>query len=431
MFDTNQNYASLSPSSSGQEFTQIYIASVTGQKWAEIICEDETVQTLKDKIWRRCGVLPYHQGLIYGEKSLSNGDGRVLLKELGIHPNSLIRLVIVTRSGPLAIPHTEHHEEDVEIDVNKHSFPETCWNEKKEFDESFLEENRRTLFKMCELRRQMHSENTLKSKSLQDEESRTSAVSAPEDTSAKESSAGETEIDDETTRFSSNIQMFKNATTLIPVNGRLSCKKGRHTMSIKTETYEEQCISNVRNNTLSAKSRLLFLMHSRPESPVADVNALSEDGSEFSSGMIICDLTNEFRKLKVRRRHHPANSNNTTTKTYLRSKSKGQTFMPTHKDSDVTSSDDELPSLRQTLDICVSSRSGPSCPSLRKSTAVPRAQKLVSGYQSQHRCYTCASKLSSCSIPFHCRCGKRLCARHRHSDMHACSRLRKMQDVSD
>lgn len=38
------------------------------------------------------------------------------------------------------------------------------------------------------------------------------------------------------------------------------------------------------------------MMHSRAASPTADLNTQSEDGSDFSSGMVVCDLSNEFRR---------------------------------------------------------------------------------------------------------------------------------------
>lgn len=46
----------------------------------------------------------------------------------------------------------------------------------------------------------------------------------------------------------------------------------------------------------SARDRLLIMMHPRASSPTTDLNTHSEDGSEFSSGMIVCDLSNEFRR---------------------------------------------------------------------------------------------------------------------------------------
>lgn len=55
------------------------------------------------KIWHRTGLFPYHQGLIFDDLSLSELCGQTLLCELGIRNNSLVRLVVITRSGPLAL----------------------------------------------------------------------------------------------------------------------------------------------------------------------------------------------------------------------------------------------------------------------------------------------------------------------------------------
>lgn len=55
------------------------------------------------KIWHRTGLYPYHQGLIFDNLSLSELCGQTLLCELGIQNNSLVRLVVITRSGPLSL----------------------------------------------------------------------------------------------------------------------------------------------------------------------------------------------------------------------------------------------------------------------------------------------------------------------------------------
>lgn len=55
------------------------------------------------KIWHRTGLYPYHQGLIFDDLSLSGLCGQTLLYKLGIRNNSLVRLVVITRSGPLAL----------------------------------------------------------------------------------------------------------------------------------------------------------------------------------------------------------------------------------------------------------------------------------------------------------------------------------------
>lgn len=46
----------------------------------------------------------------------------------------------------------------------------------------------------------------------------------------------------------------------------------------------------------SARDRLLVMMHPRSVSPTTDLNTYSEDGSDFSSGVVVCDLSNELRR---------------------------------------------------------------------------------------------------------------------------------------
>lgn len=429
--DADKDDCSNPSSSNGQDIIQVSISSMTGQKWIENISHNETVQGLKNKIWRRCGLLPYHQGLIFDDRSLPDDNDRILLKDFGIHQDSLIRLVLVTRSGPVAVQHPSESTRRVEIEVTDDRRCSTeCWDGRREFSDDFLEENRRTMFKMCELRRQMRAHASGKPVV---ETFDSLVVSAPEDTSAKESSAGDTECDDE--KFSSSETAEKVSLMFLPPCGKTGTKRERHSFA-KDEVCEEDACT-VRDNSLSARDRLLVMMNSRAESPSTDINAPSEDGSEFSSGMIICDLTNEFRRLRVRRKHHVGNNTSTTQKTHIKSKSKPPSFVIAnhHKGSDLTSSDDELPFLRRSLDsTCANARradAGSSCPAFRRPPNSSRGQKVSGGYQSQHRCYTCASKFNNYSIAFHCRCGKRLCSRHRPAKMHTCARLRKMQDVSD
>lgn len=58
---------------------------------------------MKEKIWNRCGILPYHQGLVFGGELLTHANGQEFLYDLGIRQNSVVRLAIVPRSGPLAL----------------------------------------------------------------------------------------------------------------------------------------------------------------------------------------------------------------------------------------------------------------------------------------------------------------------------------------
>lgn len=58
---------------------------------------------------------------------------------------------------------------------------------------------------------------------------------------------------------------------------------------------DESSVTN-RNEGMSARDRLLLLMNSRALSPSTDVNTHSEDGSELSSGVVICELNNAFKR---------------------------------------------------------------------------------------------------------------------------------------
>uniref|UniRef100_A0A0M3HN59 Ubiquitin-like domain-containing protein n=1 Tax=Ascaris lumbricoides TaxID=6252 RepID=A0A0M3HN59_ASCLU len=412
-----------SGSTIGENHIAVRISTMTGHEWIELISPTETVQSLKEKIWERCGLLPYHQGLIFCGESLSDHCGQIPLRNYGVQQNSTIRLVIVTRSGPLAVslPSKQTVPIAVHDGVPIAGYDEECWHGERIFGERFLEENRRTLFKMCELRRQMR-QNAIQTKPLNEHYERR-IVSAPEDTSAKESSAGDTECDEESS------SVYPVASVKLPEvasasNTKIIGKRIRQNL-VKGE---EGC-SGVRDVVPSARERLLLLMHSRGSSPATDVNTHSEDGSEFSSGMIICDLSNEFRRLRVRRRHHgPGGASAAVQKARARSKPRTAlvAFTHQHKGSDATSSDEERPCMRRAPDATL-----PSCSSLRRPWAPARAQKTFTGCQSQQRCYACAAKLNSFSLAFQCRCGKTLCARHRAPDMHTCTRLRKLQDVSD
>lgn len=429
MSEDQVNGVGPSSSNESEPVVPICISSMTGQRWVENISRNETVLSLKEKVWRRCGLLPYHQGLIFGEKSLPENNDSIPLVDLGIRRNSMIRLVLVTRSGPMAVQHPIEPTRPVEIEVAEESCSGECWDGERVFSEDYLEENRRTLFKMCELRRQMRTHASATKPVFETTDSLT--ASAPEDTSAKESSAGDTECDEEKISLNEKV----SEVLLLPPN-RSSNKRERHN-SAKADICEEEEPCTARESGLSARDRLLIMMQSRAESPSTDLNAPSEDGSEFSSGMIICDLSNEFRRLRVRRKHHMTSSTNATQKAHTKSKPKPAPVIVSHhhKGSDLTSSDDERPSLRRALDnTCAHVRrtdASSSYSAFRRPPAASRGQRAAAGCQSHHRCYACASKFNSYSLTFHCRCGKKFCSRHRPAEMHTCARLRKMQDVSD
>jgi len=164
----------------------------------------------------------------------------------------------------------------------------------------------------------------------------------------------------------------------------------------------EFVVDHSMNQTEKPSSSLLF--RSRTSSPIGG-NA--SDPSELSSGMIICDLSNEFRRLRVRRKHHQ------TTVNKGRPRSKPRPF--SQRTPEGSSSDDD----RRTM---------PS----RKLLSLPaRAPFRSPALQSQQRCAACAIRLTLSSSSTQCRCGKTLCSRHRAGAMHICTKLRKLQDVSD
>uniref|UniRef100_A0A915Q3W0 Ubiquitin-like domain-containing protein n=1 Tax=Setaria digitata TaxID=48799 RepID=A0A915Q3W0_9BILA len=423
---TTSKHASLSADYNTAKNFTILISSVTGHKWEQNITLCDTVESLKLKIWHRTGLFPYHQGLIFDNLSLSEVCGQTLLYDLGIRNKSVIRLVVVTRSGPLALAIPEKlsavtcpvQAEELVSPVLKNK--EGCWEELRMFDEQNLAENRRTLFRMCELRRQMRQNTSVKP--IVNASKR--VLSAAEDTSAKESSAGDTECDDDKSCSCSGISSSAKVSEASVLSGAKNDKRNRQIPPAKEETQNIFHGESVNN---SARDRLLIMMNSRATSPATDMNTHSEDGSEFSSGMMACDLSNEFRRLRVRRKHHGV-SNGSTAVQRTRARSKPRIPLAAlshhHKGSDVTSSDDEPPHRRIT-------ESSFSCSAFRRTSAVSRGQKVLIGYQSQQRCSACAAKLNNFSVAFQCRCGKTLCARHRPAGMHTCTRVRKLQDVSD
>ncbi|VDK76936.1 unnamed protein product [Litomosoides sigmodontis] len=409
-------YTKSLPDCSTKNFT-ISISSVTGHKWEESITLCETVDSLKMKIWHRTGLYPYHQGLIFDNLSLSELYGQTLLCELGIQNKSLVRLVVITRSGPLSLTVPDKLS-TVPCSVQTEQSTGGCWEGLRFFDEHNLSENRRALFQMCELRQQMKHDVSAKPITSEGQ-----VLSAPEDTSAKESSAGDTECDDDKSCYCSGISSSAKVFEAIPLPGTKNCDRRIRQNADKEET--PNLCHNVSVNN-SARDRLLIMMHPRAVSPATDLNTYSEDGSDFSSGVVVCDLSNEFRRLRVRRKHHGMSSGSAAIqRTQVRSRPRVPlAAVSHHRGSDVTSSDDELPRRRIT-------EANFSCSAFRRPSAVSRAQKVLIGYQSQQRCDACAIKLNSFSVAFQCRCGKTLCSRHRPAGMHTCTRVRKLQDVSD
>lgn len=397
---------------------KLVVSTVTGQIWEQAVAASETVGGLKWKICQRTGLSPYQFSLIHGNASLPDFDLHTPLRDFGVKNNSLVRLVVMARSGPLMIKTPEKGVpacnskcsiSSSECSADNKSISQSC--DSRMFDEH-LDGNRRAINKMYEIRRQ----------------ERRVVSSAPEDTSAKESSANDTECDDDTSCIWSGVVHCPKFTEASSFGRNSSNRRSRQTAA-KDEATQAGCQNLFVANT--ARDRLLAAMQPRGSSPSTDVNTHSEDGSELSSGVIVCDLSNEFRRLRVRRKHHGVGSNATTLQRVC---SRGKPRQPLaavahhhhhHQGSDVTSSDDERPRRRLTEIGSL------TCATLRRPSTTSRTQKTISNYQSHQRCYACAVKLSSCTVAFQCRCGKTLCARHRAAGMHTCTRIRKLQDVSD
>uniref|UniRef100_A0A158P7V3 AN1-type domain-containing protein n=1 Tax=Angiostrongylus cantonensis TaxID=6313 RepID=A0A158P7V3_ANGCA len=214
--------------------------------------------------------------------------------------------------------------------------------------------------------------------------------SAAEDTSAKESSAGETEkeldMDDE--KKLTRVVLF----TLISIDFLGAYEECAPLLSAEdSQTPGESTSFGTLTMTLDKFQSL------RVQSPIGE-EVLSEDPSELSSGMIV-----------RRHRHAPAPS---TCRQRARSKPR-----VTHRER--SSSDDNENSQTEPVLFALPLRRGVSARSVR----------TVAFRGGAARCSVCAFRISSA---FNCRCGKTLCSRHRAAQSHTCSKIRtKMQQVSD
>ncbi|PAV89230.1 hypothetical protein WR25_08152 [Diploscapter pachys] len=387
-------YSSLVP-------VEISIETMTGETFTERIRLYETVAELKNRIYRRKSIPPSRQALVLSGRALPN---ELELDRVGVHAGSVLKLFILTRTGPI--------------------------------DERAVRQN-------------ATSEAAIWSDETSDKERRTSyrrGLSAPEDTSAKDSSAGETEKEAEDgrmpnggggngeekqngSRMQQKVQQSRRQRTLSlnqtnnhSKNGEQMIEKRSHaTRYSAEEQYEpdQPCtssagIGNSANETLIVRS----LSSPTEEDP-------SEDASELSSGMIVCDLSNEFRKLKVRRHRHQ--NQPSMSRIRPRSRPRGE------KRAEVTSSDDNEHSARDEVaahallvdKLNLSRRGVNSSRAVRYSIGSTRSNASAGSI----RCSVCAFKMNSV---FNCRCGKILCSRHRNPQAHTCSKVRtKLQQVSD
>ncbi|KJH44355.1 AN1-like Zinc finger [Dictyocaulus viviparus] len=350
----------------------IWIESVTGERWLERVRLFDTIGELKKRVWRRKRIVPNRQAIVFAGKSLPD---ELEMSTVGVRDASTLKLIVVARAGP-----STGEERD---------------------------------------------EQLMLSDEVSDREYKRRGHSAAEDTSAKESSAGETEkeldIDDES--------------KLIRVTGAFGPCSLRHQRRNRTNSqgntkeflgvYEE-CVpllsveeseQTIQSNSLGTFTLTLEKFENlRLQSPIGE-ELLSDDPSELSSGMIICDLSNDFRRqksfwtfVKVRRHRHPP----ALSACRQRARSKPGTIR-----REGSSSDDNENSQTEPILFALPIRRGLPTRSVR---TVPFRGGVA-------RCSVCAFRINSA---FNCRCGKTLCSRHRAAQSHTCSKIRaKLQQVSD
>lgn len=589
---------------------QVNIVAITGKEYSFELQPTDTVLTLKSLIWKCENIPPYHQGLIFRGKQIDSESKS--LKDIGVVSGSKISLTILARSGPLKVSEKNQH---ISVSSNKLTDieqPTSAANQKDgsvsndgcdgsgvALDEkevmSRAEENLRTMAKMREWRQnleriKLEKKNRQNCGSVCTEEGSsrlrkpttltggptscgrsfksvpTALLSAPEDTSAKESSAGETEYEvewdmqtdgapislrsyfsrhktssadtdndgpschwmasGERERRYANYVPYKNMSgrgcSIVRVvssssepesSGALwtgsdieddvlyTAEEGPHSLGVKGGCGGD---GDGLHRHLTAED--FFSLNSGDSDPeIADdppapssslglspIGSLGDgetpaprdprsgdhpsDPSEVSSGVVICDLSNDFRRVRVKRRHHQLSGGTVGASKFAvdaspgvsgsgapsrqfhynkrlaawrggggrpRSKprqgllgvggaglvSYGTTASvkpPLFPMSTGDSSSDE----RDGEEFAKKQPGQLGRPFLKyrppggatgvDGGGVVRHHKQPQSSQSQVRCNTCGCKLSIPST-FQCRCGKTLCTRHRYSDSHICS----------
>ncbi|CAJ0601128.1 unnamed protein product [Cylicocyclus nassatus] len=339
----------------------IWIESVTGERWSERVRLFETIGELKKRVWRRKRIVPSRQAIVFAGRSLPDA---VEMDTIGIREGSTLKLVVVARSGPA----NGREQDDAMLLSDEVS------------DREYRHRSRR-------------------------------GCSAAEDTSAKESSAGETErehdVDDEK-------RLAMKIAEITVANGSRHVRRPRtnsHCAAKDLPAYDADCVPESHGevpetNGAGMNLTLEKLENLRVDSPTGD-ELVSEDPSELSSGMIVCDLTNEFRRQKVRRHRHPPAPS--TCRQRARSKPRVA--------REGSSSDETEASQTHHVVFALPVRRGVS-------TRTVRSVAIRGGAA---RCNVCAFRINSA---FNCRCGKTLCSRHRAAQSHTCSKIRaKLQQV--
>ncbi|VDK56791.1 unnamed protein product [Anisakis simplex] len=415
--EKHEPLSSAQPSSSHQVFAcqiDFYSSLRKASLGLDVTIQDCSFQ---QKIWQRSGLLPYHQGLIFSGELLS--DDEALISLYGITSNSTIRLVILTRSGPLSVQEQNDSGYNKLVSINRcndemmSSEAKQCKEEKvgRVFDEKFLDENRRTLFKMCELRRQMRRfKNEKEVVPRTSEPSSRVCVSAPEDTSAKESSIG----DDDSDEYDYDDDESNDSLDHHNANQMSSAQGTSHNQLLSSNIYFNNSSSN---QPSTSNSKIVLNKKSRQ---------IASKGYAFAESITLRATTRQHR-VPFRRQIELENSDITTSSDDERQRQKPSSIRRKSSETSCNLNANMMPSSSILLS------SNPSA--LRRSWWLSRSVNNSTGNTTsqQQRCNACAVKLNTTlsSIAFQCRCGKTLCARHRAPDMHTCTRLRKLQDVSD
>ncbi|GMR48643.1 hypothetical protein PMAYCL1PPCAC_18838, partial [Pristionchus mayeri] len=404
---------------------EINIESVTGQRWVEKMLLAESVYDLKERIWRRTKLPPAKQALIFSGALLSSDS--VSLSSVGVRADSTLKLVLLTRAGPLT-----HQPQEARRRAAAAAPPPPMSAE-----EATSQSDREGPSASSPLRRGGRS---------------STRSSAPEDTSAKESSEGEEREEERAEggerRLSDSLGSCSRATRKQRTLSQCTVVGGSSAVAQSVEQNDEcrekeRSVDSEMTHSLPSApteragvSSLLQMRQDENEEPQGGASRDLDDLSlsEMSSGVIICDLSNEFRKLKVKRRHHTSSgpsggvNGGTGARRELpplsvrRARSKPRVSAAVSREA--TSSDDET---RERSDsspngapaVAAWSCSAAAAASSRRAAQAVRQPRHMTARQMLARCTVCAVKMQTSYI---CRCGKALCGRHRAGALHGCSK---------
>ncbi|GMS96221.1 hypothetical protein PENTCL1PPCAC_18396, partial [Pristionchus entomophagus] len=415
---------------------EINIESVTGQRWTEWMLLAESVYDLKERIWRRTKLPPAKQALIYSGVLLATDSSS--LASVGVRAGATLKLVLLTRAGPEQPRGGGGQRRRAAVGPPPRMSAEEATSQSDREGPSGSAPS---------LRRCGRS---------------STRSSAPEDTSAKESSEGEEREEEGEGEEERRDGERRLSESLGSCSSRATARKQR-TLSQCTVGGGGSTVaqSGEQRDDRREKERkeALLRAHSTSTAPSAaiptvqqlqqmrqDENEEPENGggdqpddlslSEMSSGVIICDLSNEFRKLKVKRRHHPSSGpvggvnggtgggSKLPPLSARRARSKPRAIVAVSREA--TSSEDDADERADSSPNGAPAAAAWSCSaaaaaaaSSRRAAQAVRQPRHMNGRQMLARCAVCALKLQSSIV---CRCGKSLCARHRAGALHGCSK---------